>query len=88
MPSLISPAQTAFVRRRSIIDNMILMKEVLHTFNLNNYQEKYFVLKADINKVFDTIEWYFIEHALKKINVPENFIKLILSCLSSSKITV
>jgi Reverse transcriptase (RNA-dependent DNA polymerase) len=88
MSRIVSPAQTAFIRGRSITDNTILMKEVLHSYNLNTYTDESFALKADINKAFDSVEWAFIEHGLRKINVPESLNKLIVSCLRSSKITV
>jgi Reverse transcriptase (RNA-dependent DNA polymerase) len=88
MSSVISPAQTAFIQGRSITDNTILMKEVLHSFNLKTYTEESFALKADFNKAFDMVEWVFIQHGLRMINMPESLIKLIISCLSSSKIMV
>jgi Reverse transcriptase (RNA-dependent DNA polymerase) len=51
-------------------------------------KEKTFALKADINKAFDTLEWTFIEQALQRINMPHRLIKLIMSSLDQSKLTV
>jgi Reverse transcriptase (RNA-dependent DNA polymerase) len=88
MQTVISKAQTAFIRGRSIRDSTILMQEVLHSFGSRAYKEKAFVLKADITKAFNTLEWSFIKHALAEINIPQKLSRLIMSCLSFSKITI
>lgn len=69
--AIISQTQTAFVKGGSITDKTILMRKIIHSFNLEGYREKSFALKADINRGFDTVEWSFIEEALKAIGMPE-----------------
>jgi len=39
MNKIISGAQSAFIRGRSITDNAVLMKEVIHSFNSNTQRE-------------------------------------------------
>jgi Reverse transcriptase (RNA-dependent DNA polymerase) len=56
IPWVVSPEQTIFVKGRNIADNTILMKEVLHSFKHEEFTCKAFVMKADINKAFDTLE--------------------------------
>jgi Reverse transcriptase (RNA-dependent DNA polymerase) len=53
---IVSPEQTTFIRGQNIMDNTILLKEVLHSYQDKRMMGRYFALKADINKAFDTIE--------------------------------
>lgn len=46
------------------------------------------MLKADISKAFDTVQWPFIVQAMKKVNFPPIFIHLVQSCLSMSRVTI
>ncbi|KAL0401119.1 UNVERIFIED_CONTAM: putative mitochondrial protein [Sesamum latifolium] len=41
------------------------------------------MLKLDISKVYDKIEWSFLWAVLFKLGFPEQFVKLILICVSS-----
>jgi Reverse transcriptase (RNA-dependent DNA polymerase) len=88
MQKIISITQTAFIKGQSIIDNAILMKEIIHLFGCKNYTEEAFALKVDITKAFDTLEWDFIQRALKEMQMPRGLIKLIMSCIRSSRLTV
>lgn len=47
-----------------------------------------FLLKADINKAFDTIQWPFLIAALKVINFPKQLIHIIMNCIRDSKVTI
>jgi Reverse transcriptase (RNA-dependent DNA polymerase) len=46
LPKLVSHNQSAFLKGRSIQDNVLLMKEVMHSFRDSGYTEPAFVLKA------------------------------------------
>jgi Reverse transcriptase (RNA-dependent DNA polymerase)/zinc-binding in reverse transcriptase/Endonuclease/Exonuclease/phosphatase family len=88
MSRVISREQTTFIRGRSISDNTILMREIIHSFNTRDHRDESFALKADINKAFDMLEWAFIEKALTAIGAPDKLVKLIISCLQAGKVTV
>lgn len=61
---------------------------MLHTLGSRGHKEKSFVLKVDINKAFDTIEWGFIEKALKAVNIPQKLARLTISCDTNGKVTI
>lgn len=46
------------------------------------------ILKIDLEKAFDRIDWSFIRQALHLFNFPPNLTKLIMSYISSSSISV
>jgi Reverse transcriptase (RNA-dependent DNA polymerase) len=85
---IMEKTQSAFVKGRCIADNTILMREVTHTFNLEDYQPRSFTLKADINKALDTIEWSFVRGVLEAVGVPELLVELIMSCMEEVRVTV
>lgn len=40
-------------------------------------------IKIDLEKAYDKLEWYFIRERLNQINMFEELIKVIMSCVSS-----
>lgn len=88
MGSLISNSQTAFLKGRCISDNTVLVREILHSFGLRSYKEKAFLLKADVNKAFDTVHWPFIWGALRAFNFPNQIIELVQNCMAMSRVTL
>lgn len=42
----------------------------------------------DLEKAFDKIEWTFIRNMLHSINLSHQFIKIILSCISTSELVI
>lgn len=46
------------------------------------------LIKLDLEKAFDKLEWSFIKHMLEAIAIPDKLIKLILSCVSNSSSSI
>lgn len=88
MMDIISKCQSAFLKGRNIADNTILIKEVLHSFQMSSFGAKAFLLKADINKAFDTVNWNFLRGAMKAVNMPSRLVTLICNCMEMSRVTV
>ncbi|XP_078174456.1 uncharacterized protein LOC144568100 [Carex rostrata] len=88
MRKLISTEQTAFLKGRNITDNTILAREIIHSFNSAGYKKESFMLKADVNKAFDTVQWEFIYAAMRAVNFPNNLIKLVKYCLEAGRVTI
>lgn len=55
--SCISSAQSAFVPDHDISENVVLLREVLHSFKKQGYKNSEFCLKVDLSKVFDRMDW-------------------------------
>jgi hypothetical protein len=51
-----SLTQTTFIKGRSIADNTIIMREIIHSFQMPEYRVKLFALKVVITEVFDTVK--------------------------------
>ncbi|KAJ4755501.1 RNA-directed DNA polymerase (reverse transcriptase)-related family protein [Rhynchospora pubera] len=88
LKKIISKEQTAFLQGRCIADNILLVKEILHSFSQLSFKQHAFLMKADINKAFDKLDWQFMKFAMQYLNVPTKIINIMLSAYSRSKITI
>jgi hypothetical protein len=66
LPDYIHPSQQAFIEGRRISDNIIVAQEITHSFQLAKWKHKAFMLKIDLAKAFDRLEWSFIAAALAR----------------------
>ena len=48
----------------------------------------FIVVKIDLEKAFDHLEWGFIKMVLTHFRFPENIIRLILSCVSTTSMSL
>lgn len=62
MPSIISPTQSAFISGKQILDPILTGNEVVEDYCLK--KKKGWILKLDIDKAFDRVDWNFLEKIL------------------------
>ena len=68
LPNVISNAQSAFVPNRLITDNTTIAFEVLHKMrNKRSGKKGKMVMKLDINKAYDRVEWSFLRRVMIKL---------------------
>lgn len=79
---LISKKQIGFVQGRNIHDNIMLAKEGIHAINYNQIKDNT-ILKIDVSKAYDRIEWKFLEVVMKKMNVNKHSRNIILKYLAN-----
>ena len=83
LPNYIHPSQQAFIQGRRISNNIIIAQEIAHFFSLFSFRSHDFMLKIDLAKAFDRLEWNFITTALARKCLHGHFIKLINACIST-----
>jgi hypothetical protein len=88
LPDHIHPSQKAFIEGRRISDNIIIAQEITHSFQLSSWNHQAFMLKIDLAKAFDRLEWSFILLALARKGLHGYFINLIHSCISTPSFSV
>ncbi|KAL0355668.1 UNVERIFIED_CONTAM: LINE-1 retrotransposable element O protein [Sesamum radiatum] len=84
LDKIISPTQAAFVPGRLITDNVLLAYEINHFLHTKRKGRKgHSVIKLDISKAYDKIEWPFLEKVLFKLGFPDKIVRLILLCVTT-----
>lgn len=83
--SLVSPSQSAFIRGRSILDNVVSAQEAI--LSISKAGSDSFLLKLDFEKAFDNVKWSFLFKLLRARGFPETWIGWMEECLSSSKLS-
>ncbi|XP_048617726.1 uncharacterized protein LOC125589247 [Brassica napus] len=87
LPELIEPNQCAFVKGRLLLENVLLATELVKNYHKESIQPRS-VLKLDISKAFDSVNWIFITSTLRALGIPEMFIHWIHTCLSTATFSV
>lgn len=83
IPKLVSPNQGAFMEGRWIAENTILAHELVHKVKNHKGRNGLMLLKVDMKKAYDRIEWGFVEEVLEAWGFSVKARKLVQSCLNS-----
>ena len=70
LPTIISHTQKGFLKNRSIAENTRLIYDIIDKLNSNNQEG--LLLLIDFEKAFDSVEWNFLDGALKFFNFGES----------------
>ena len=89
LPQRISETQSAFVAGRQITDNIMIAQEMFHALRTKPAgRVKRMVIKTDMSKAYDRMEWSFIEAVMRKMGFSEIWIGWIMRCITSVKYKV
>ena len=71
-------------KNRLISDNILVAFETLHSMkNHKSGKTGYMALKLDMSKVYDRVEWPFLEEVMRKLGFNERWITLMMICVNS-----
>lgn len=87
MPMIISNTQSAFIPGRLMIENVLMATELVKGYNWKNLSKRS-MLKVDLKKAFDSLDWSFIFKIMQALQFPESFIHLIRQCITTTKFSV
>jgi hypothetical protein len=88
LSDVVHPLQASFVPGRKASDNVILVQEIIHSMSISRSKIGNMAIKIDLEKAYDRLEWNFIRLTLKYFNLPQWWIDLIMSCISSSHLSI
>uniref|UniRef100_A0A803PPM0 Reverse transcriptase domain-containing protein n=1 Tax=Cannabis sativa TaxID=3483 RepID=A0A803PPM0_CANSA len=83
LPLLTNQNQGAFVQGESIAHNVMILQDLLKNYNRKNISP-WCAIKIDISKAYDTVNWDFLEDLLATYNLPQGFIKWLMTCITST----
>lgn len=70
------------------LDNVVVAQELIHTLDRKKGKMRFMVIKVDLAKAYDRLEWSFIRNVLIAIRFPEVLVELIMSCVSSTSTSI
>ena len=89
LPYIISENQSAFIADRLITDSVLVAYEIMHFLkHKKGGNDSFMAAKLDMSKAFDRVEWTFVEKVMRKMGFNENWIALVMKCISSMSYSV
>ncbi|XP_074278315.1 uncharacterized protein LOC141601908 [Silene latifolia] len=87
LPDIISKNQGAFVKGRSILENILICQDLVRLYHRGNASPRC-MFKLDLQKAYDSIEWAFVDQMLGALMFPEKFRQMIMTCITTSSFTL
>jgi hypothetical protein len=86
LPDIIIANQSAFVKRRCLHDNFLLVRQVAR--RINHRRQSGILLKLDLSRDFDSISWGFLFEVLRRLGFGPLFLKWITMLLHTANTSV
>ncbi|XP_074305841.1 uncharacterized protein LOC141641063 [Silene latifolia] len=81
LPEIISANQSAFIKGREIVDNILICQDLVRLYKRKSCYHRC-IMKIDLKKAYDSIEWQFIEQMLFALKFPDKLVQWIMRCVS------
>lgn len=88
LEGIISLNQATFIPNRSIHDNIIANHEIMYYLNKKAGKKGFMVIKVDLAKAYDKVEWNVIAHIFSQLGFHEKFNHLVHACISSAQLSI
>lgn len=88
MPDLISPVQSSFVPERQITDNIVIYQEILHTLRCDKKKPSFMILKIDLEKAYNILDWEFVRDTLCDIGFNNDWVRNIMHYIETTRMYV
>ncbi|KAL2905125.1 LINE-1 retrotransposable element ORF2 protein [Bienertia sinuspersici] len=82
LPDLIAENQGAFVHGRFIVHNIMVCQDLVRRYGRKNTGPSC-MIKLDLRKAYDTVEWDFVREMLLGLNFPIQFTDWVMECIST-----
>ncbi|KAM0873929.1 hypothetical protein ACQ4PT_037735 [Festuca glaucescens] len=86
LPQMVGVHQSSFMRGRCLHDNFIMVQKTAR--KLHNSSNPAVLLKLDITKAFDTVDWAFLIEVPRKLGFGERLLACICALLSTASTRV
>ena len=89
MPHLIFEHQSAFMSNHLLSGKIMIAFETLHYMrNHHNGKTGFMALKLDMSKMYDRVEWTYMEKLMVKIGFQDSLVKLMMECITTASYSV
>ncbi|XP_042964616.1 uncharacterized protein LOC122298830 [Carya illinoinensis] len=87
MKKIISAEQSAFIKGRSIFDNISIAQEMVQSMN-KKVRGGNVMIKIDMAKAYDRVNWRFLLEVMRRLGFSDHWRGLIFNCISSPMCSV
>ncbi len=84
---LVSPNQTAFIKGRSISENILLAQELVKGYHKDKGKARC-AIKVDLKKAYDSVEWSFTLMCLLAVGYPPQYIHWVSECITNLRFSI
>ena len=85
--TVISDSQAGFIPGRKIADNIILAHELVKAYSRKNVSPRS-MLKIDLQKAYDSVEWTFLEQVMVGLGFPDLFTQWVMQYVKTVNYTI
>ena len=84
LPEVISESQSTFVPERQITNDVLVAFETMHYIDQKRKGKRgLMAIKLNMSKAYDRVEWEFLEAMMRKLGFQEEWIRLIMMCVTT-----
>ncbi|XP_056687940.1 uncharacterized protein [Spinacia oleracea] len=82
LPDLILENQGGFVHGRFIVHNIMVVQDLVRQYGRKGVKPSC-LMKIDLQKAHDTVDWQFLQEMLEYLEFPQHFVDLVMQCVST-----
>jgi len=87
LADIISPLQNAFLGGRVMANNIHIIQELLRLYERKRVSPRC-LMKVDLKKAFDSVQWPFLQQLLLSYGFPNWFVHLIMLCVETISFSI
>ncbi|XP_022899274.1 uncharacterized protein LOC111412571 [Olea europaea var. sylvestris] len=87
LDTIIDEAQAAFMKGRSIMENIHLAQELLMQYNRKRVAPRC-LLKIDLRMAYHLVDWNFMKRVFKGLEFPTKFIGWVMKCITTATYSI
>lgn len=86
LSEIVNPAQAAFVKGRSLIQNMLVCHDLLRHYKRKTSPTC--LIKIDLTKAYDMVQWDFLQEMLEGYKFLVKFIQQVMECVTTGSFPI
>ena len=79
---VVNDAQSGFILDRHVVDNILLATDLIRGYSRTHMSPRC-IMKVDIRKAYDSLQWSFVEILLHELVFPSCFVGWLMECVRS-----